>query len=152
LAINAGRGIHHAFSDSTRGSNTITFPDPNEPVGSWPQYWDQGGQRMLFGIPAGVSQMTKGSQWDIGGVQRTDLYDGKSEHDYDSIYADVTRAYNGPANNEMYNTSKVALFTRQFVNFRRQDDDASDFVIVFDRADHRHSVRETMDVSSTRSA
>jgi hypothetical protein len=133
LAIHAGRGVHHGFSDVARGYNTITFPDPNEPVGSWPDYWDQGGQRLIFGIPAAVSQITRGSQWDIGGIQRSDLYNGQPEHDYDYIYADVTRAYNGPANNEMYDTSKVALFTRQLVNFRGQDSNASDFVIIFDR-------------------
>jgi hypothetical protein len=135
LAIHAGRGVHHAFSDSTRAYNTITFPDPNEPVGTWPEYWDMGGQRSFFKVPAGLSEYVKGSQWDIGGVKTADVFDGSASHDYDYVASNLTRAYNGPANNEQYNTSKVKLFTRQFVYFRRETSTGPDRVIVFDRTE-----------------
>jgi hypothetical protein len=135
LAIHAGRGVHHAYSDMTRGYNTITFTDPNEPVGGWPEYWDMGGQRTAFNVPARLSQYVRGSQWDIGGIRASDLFNGAEAHDYDYVSADVTRAYEGPANNEQYNTSKVKLFTRQLVNFRRETRDGPDVVVVYDRTE-----------------
>jgi hypothetical protein len=135
LAIHAGRGVHHAFSDLSRAYNTITFPNPGEPTGSWPEYWDMGGQRGYFKVPAGLSEYTKGSEWDIGGIKGVDQYDGSAAHDYDYVSSDLTRAYNGPANNEQYNTSKVRLFSRQLVYFRRETAGGPDRVIVFDRTE-----------------
>jgi hypothetical protein len=135
LAIHAGSGIHHSFIETARGYNTIMFTNPQEPVGSWPEYWDMGGQRGLFAIPAGVSNVVRGSQWDIGGIKRQDLYDNTAAHDYDYAFADVTRAYNGPANFDAYNTQKVKQFSRQFVYFRRATAGDSDRIIVFDRTE-----------------
>ena len=135
LAVNAGTGAHHPFQESTRAYNTITFTDPNEPVGSWPEYWDMGGQRLLFSIPRGISEMVKSSQWDIGGIKRQDLFNGEQGHDYDYVQADLTRGFNGPANTDAYNTAKVRLYTRQLVNFRRLSSGTSDQIIVFDRTE-----------------
>jgi hypothetical protein len=135
LVINAGAGIHHAFQENTRAHNTLMFTNPAEPVNSWPEYWDMGGQRLLFGIPAGISELVKGSQWDIGGIKRSDLDNNTAAHDYDYAYADVTRAYNGPLNSDSYNTKKVQLFSRQFVYFRRPSGSGSDRIIVFDRTE-----------------
>jgi len=135
LAIHAGRGVHHDFSDQTRAYNTMIFPDPNEPVGSWPQYWDMGGQRSLFTVPSALSQYVKGSEWDIGGIKGADLYDGSAAHDYDYVTSNLTRAYNGPANGEQYNTAKLRLFTRQMVYFRRTSANGPDQVVVFDRTE-----------------
>jgi len=135
LAIHAGAGIHHPFIETARGYNTIMFTNPSEPVGPWPEYWEMGGQRGLFAIPKGMSDLVRGSQWDIGGIKRSDLYDGTAAHDYDYAYADVTRAYNGPANADAYNTQKVRQFTRQFVYFRRASAAESDRIIVFDRTE-----------------
>jgi hypothetical protein len=125
LALNSGSAIHHGYAHSTVAFNTMVFPDPNE---AEQRYWDEGDQRYAFPQFSSVTQMQPGRPHDIGGIKR--LHAGGS---YDYVFADVTRAYNGPSNNDGYNTLKVENFTRQLVYFRPPSQGASDRIVVFDR-------------------
>jgi hypothetical protein len=92
-----------------RAYNTMIFPDPNEPVGSWPQYWDMGGQRSSVHRAVGTLAVRARVRSGTSAVSRAaDLYDGSAAHDYDYVTSNLTRAYNGPANGEQYNTEQAA--------------------------------------------
>jgi hypothetical protein len=138
LAINSGLATHQAYANSTWAHNTMLFVDPAERAPKDRSDWDRGGQRKRFPLLASGTLLKDGSVWDLGGLGRaatgrTDLFDGTSTHDYDYMFADVTRAYNGPLVSDDANTSKVRRFTRQFVYFRPRAAGESDRVVVFDR-------------------
>lgn len=141
LALNSGAGIHHQYANSAWAHNTIIFPDTTESLSH--ENWDKGGQRIVStNLASPGVQWTKGSVWDLGGIQRRERFEPTAGRDYDYVYADVTRAYNGVGVKDSVNTSKVALFSRQMVYFRRQSATAPDYVVVFDRTASTRSTVE----------
>ena len=134
LVVNSGVSIHHPYSNSTWSGNTVLFVEPDAPVDR-AGYPDRGGQRVLFPLLTRVSQLVPGAPHDIGGIKRQWVADPVSGRDVDYVFADVTRAYNGPANADGRNSLKVRSFTRQFAYFRPTRPGESDRIVVFDRTE-----------------
>lgn len=134
LVINSGAAIHHSYSNSTWSGNTLLFVDPGEQVDE-ATYPDRGGQRRLFPLLTSLAQLSPASAHDIGGIKRFVAASPTDGWDADYAFADVTRAYNGPQNQDGRNRERVRTFTRQFVYFRPASSGESDRLVVFDRAE-----------------
>ncbi len=72
----------------------------------------------------------------MGGIERLERGGSESERDYDYIYSDATRAYNGPrVSDGLGNSLKVSLFSRQLVFVRPETAAGRAYIIVFDRTE-----------------
>lgn len=137
LALNSGFRTHHSYANSTWAANTLIFPDSSYPDGSttFPDKFDFGGQRRSFSKAVTSSTMlVPGSMYDLGGTKRAQAANPSAGLDFDYIFGDATRAYNGPENNDGRNNT-VKLFTRQLVYFRRTSPAEPDRIVVYDRAE-----------------
>lgn len=139
LVIFPGGGAHSPLQESGYGGATVIFPKPAETGGGLTN-WDKGGARVPgnFSTPFGSSCWSTGTQWDIGGLKpdtgKVDLTDGTSTHAYSYIYADLSRAYNGPQNQDNENSSKVLNFERQLVRIPPASVGVSPgYTIIYDR-------------------
>jgi PKD domain/HYR domain len=138
VVITPETGAHHQYGELGFGWNTVGFVDPDETAGSATSWWDYGFQRYAgsYPTPTTITDFTPGSAWDITSLKSApDLYDGTPEHLYDHIYVDVTRAYNGPANNDGWNLAKVKNAERHLVFFRNPDRSKADLIVVYDRTE-----------------
>jgi hypothetical protein len=134
LALNAGHRGHHSYANSTWSHNTIIFPDPSENPDA--DGMDLGAQRRGFKpVVTASTMLQRGSIYDLGGLKRVQAAEPATGLDFDYVYGDATRAYNGPANSDRRNSPKVKLFTRQFVYFRPGPEKKSDRIVVFDRTE-----------------
>lgn len=135
LALNSGLTGHQGYANITIAHNTMIFPDITV-IQRRADNWDEGGQREDFPAPVTNARMlTPGSSYDFGGVKRFQAANPATGLDFDYVFGDATRAYNGPANHDNKNSLKVNLFTRQFVYFRPNAPGESDRIVIFDRTE-----------------
>ncbi|MGE0593009.1 MAG: hypothetical protein AB7G23_07585 [Vicinamibacterales bacterium] len=135
LVITAGTAGHQHYHHTAWSGNTMLFVDMNEDL-SYSSNWDMGGHRQAFDAALSTDYLQPGSQWDVGGMKRVQLFQpGDQARDFDYVLSDATRVYNGPYNIDRVNTSKVARFTRHFVYFRPAAAGQTDRIVVFDRTE-----------------
>lgn len=136
LLVRGGGGIHHTYEETSLGSNVANFVDPNDTsAGKAP--WDYGGQREggQIGTATDTSQYTVNSIYDVGGYSLVDLYAAGGAHDYDYLWGDFTRGYNGPAVSGGSNTSKVDEYDREVAFFHAANRSGTDVLCVTDHTD-----------------
>jgi hypothetical protein len=147
IVIEPGTGAHNALQESGWGGNTIVFPRPAESRGGR-TFWDKGGARPLRAFPlvSGTGDLTEGAEVDLGGLKTTacggrggkcarlDISDSTAAHQYQYVYVDLCRGYNGTQNKDDENTEKCVNFERQIANFQPPaPGTSSGFAVIWDR-------------------
>ena len=147
IVVMPGAGAHSALQESGWDGNTITLVRPAEARGSIMR-WDKGGARPLgnFSTITSTASLTENSQWDLGGLKTTacgktgarcariDVSDDAALHNYQYVYTDLCRAYNGSQNIDRENTPKCTNYERQLADFKpTAPGRTSGFLVVRDR-------------------
>ena len=148
-----GAQLHHNYGEWSWGYNVPQFVDSGTADA------DKGGQRLgqQSSNPRNTGHFINGTQWDVGGIKSgtgaVDLFVSGGKHDYDYWWADLTRAYDGPAvTGDLYDAghaaSKVDAVVREMAFFRATSSrsSSSDLVCFNDYTDTTSTSYEFRDV------